>query len=1099
MSARMLLLAAAFLVTARASRGDDFFETKVRPVLAERCFKCHGEKQQKGGIRLDGPEHFQATDGSGPLVVPGKPDESRLIKAVRQTGDVKMPPNGKLPAAAIRALEEWVRLGAKWPAKETTKPGGADHWAFKPVQPTPEPAVKDATWPLSPLDNFVLAKLEAKGLKPAPAADRRTLIRRVYFDLTGLPPSAGGVDAFLKDGAPDAFEKVVDRLLASPRFGERWGRHWLDVARYADTKGSIGGEDARYPFAYTYRDWIVKAFNDDLPYDQFLIKQIAADHLTRIESHPDLAALGFLTLGRKFENSEPDIIADRLDVLFRGTQGLTVTCARCHDHKYDPIPIKDYYSLYGVFADSRETDVPLVVTVADRAKYQAYAAELRARVRSFGKFTEAERKRVFGIYRQQADRYLIAAQTGGGEPKEGVVREDGLNQVVVSRYKAFLESTKTEHNPVLAPWHAFAELKPEQFATTGKKLTIAFAANEDAEKPLNPLIGKLFTGKPPVDLEDVAGRYGRLFGALARKWEKKIATADRNDVTRPITLEDEDEDAIRQLLFDDGSLEIPLGELPDYLGEEKSAKFNELQNRIAEWQNGPDVPPHARVLEDPEDPPAQSVFVRGRPDQPGEEVPRQFLGVLAGKNRKPFTDGTGRLELARAIASKDNPLTARVWVNRVWAHLFGRGIVETTSDFGLRTNRPTHTELLDFLANSLTENDWSTKQLIRQIVLSNTYRQASADRPDAKTIDPNNTLLWRMNRKRLEVESLRDSLLAVAGKLDTTIGGRSVNLNDQPLSPRRAIYLLVDRGNLPSLFRVYDFANPDLHTPGRHETTVPQQALFLLNSPLVHEQARGLAKRADDMKPTDDATWVRFAYRYALARDPAADEVALGVKFLAAAARLKTTGPQLPPAPWRYGSGKWDGAKKRLTAFTPLPHFQDNQWRAGPEYPDPKLGYLMFSADGGHPGENRDMVAVRRWFAPAEGIVTIEGVLKHALPEGENPEGADGVRGYIVAGGKVLTEADVYDKEAPTNVRKLAVKAGEVIDFVVDPKANNNNDTFSWRVDITFTATGKPGAEVGFNSVDDFREPPAPAAAPLSPKEKFAQVLLMSNEFLYVD
>jgi hypothetical protein len=1099
MSGRIPLLIGALLAVAPVAQGDDFFETKVRPVLAERCFKCHGEKEQKGGIRLDGPDHFRAADGSGPLVVPGKPDESRLIRAVRQTGDVKMPPKGKLPAAELRALEDWVKAGAIWPAKEIAKPAGADHWAFKPVQSPAVPRVKDAGWPASPLDNFVLAKLEAKGLAPAPAADKRTLIRRVYFDLTGLPPSADEVEAFVKDSAADAYEKLVDRLLASPRFGERWGRHWLDVARYSDTKGPIANEDARYPFAFTYRDWVVKALNDDLPYDQFLIKQIAADQLTRIENHSDLAALGFLTLGRKFENSDPDIIDDRLDVMFRGTQALTVGCARCHDHKYDPIPIKDYYSLYGVFAGTREADTPLISTAADRAKYQAYAAELRARVRSFGKFVEAERKRVFGNYRQQADRYLLAAQAAGGAPKEGTTREDGLNQVVVSRYAEFLNATKNEHNPVLAPWHAFAALKPEKFAAEAKKLARDFAANDNDEKHLNPLVAKLFDGKPPTDLDDVAGRYGRLFASTARKWEKKVAAADRIDVTRPMAVEDEDEEEIRQLLFDDGSLEIPTGDLTSHIGEEKTTKFNELQARITDWQNGPEVPPHARIIEDLDDPPAQTVFVRGKPDQPGDEVPRQFLAVLAGKDRKPFADGTGRLELARAIASKDNPLTARVWSNRVWAHLFGRGIVATPSDFGRRSTPPTHPELLDYLANSLTENGWSTKQLIRQIVLSNTYRQSSADRPDVRKVDPTNALLWRMNRKRLEVEALRDSLLAVAGNLDATVGGRPVNVEEQPLSHRRALYLMVDRGNVPGLFRAYDFANPAMHAPGRHETTVPQQALFLLNSPFSHEQARGVAKQADDAKPADDKAWVRAAYRAALGRDPSADEVALGVKFLASASALKTTGPQRAPAPWLYGYGKWDGEKKRLAAFTPLPHFQDDQWRAGPEYPDPKLGYVALTAEGGHPGESRDIVAVRRWVAPADGTVTVDGVLKHALPEGEKPGDADGVRGYVVAGGKVLAEADVFDNEAATNAAKIAVKAGDTIDFVVDPKANNSNDSFTWRVDITLVPTGKPETEIGFNSIEDFRGPPAAPGAPLSPKEKFAQVLLMSNEFLYVD
>ncbi len=1092
------LLALGFLLIASSVCGEDFFETKVRPVLAERCFKCHGAKEQKGGIRLDGPEHMQASDGSGPLVVPGKPDESRLIKAVRQTEDVKMPPNGKLSADSITALEEWVRAGAKWPAKSTSKPVASDHWAFKPVQPPSPPAVKDERWPSSPIDTFVLAKLEAKGLSPSSPADRITLIRRVYFDLTGLPPSPEEVQAFVNDKAGDAFEKVVDKLLASPRFGERWARHWLDVARYSDTKGAIANEDTRYPFAYTYRDWVVKSFNEDLPYDQFLIKQIASDQLTRIESHPDLAALGFLTLGRKFENSEPDVIADRLDVIFRGTQGLSVTCARCHDHKYDPIPIKDYYSLYGVFAATQEKDVPLLSTPEDRLKYQVYTAELRARVRSFGKFVEAERKRVFGNYRQEADRYLLAALAGGGEPAEGINREDGLNQVVVSRYAAFLEETAGEHHPVFAPWHAFAKLKPEQFAAQGRKLARAFAANEDAEKPLNPLVAKLFEGKSPKDLQDVAARYGKLFGSVARKWDRRIAAADRADVTRPRTFEEDAEEELRQLLFDDGSLDVALTDLAAYLGEDKATKFNELQARITDWENGPSVPPHARIVEDPDDVPSQTVFIRGKAEQPGEEVPRQFLAVLAGKDRTPFTDGSGRLELARAIAGKQNPLTARVWANRVWAHLFGRGIVETTSDFGVRSSPPTHPELLDHLANTLVEGEWSTKKLIRQIVLSKTYQQASLDRPESRKADPTNSLLWRMNRKRLEVEAIRDSLLTVGGNLDLNMGGRSVDLEDEERSNRRTIYLKVDRGNLPGVFRSFDFASPDLHSPGRFETTVPQQALFMLNSPLCVQQARDVSKRAEE-GAMSEADWVRAAYRTALGRDPTAEEAALGVKFLSAAAAVKTIGPPAQASPWRYGVAKWDAAKLRFSSFKALSHFKNDQWQGGPEYPDEKLDYLAINAEGGHPGETHDKVAVRRWVSPGAGVIKIEGTLKHAIPEGEKAEGADGVQGYVVAGGKVLARADVFNKQSATNVAKLTVKAGEAVDFIVDPKANNAYDTFTWRIDVTFSPTDKPASEIGFNSVEDFRIPSGPNGPPLSPREKFAQVLLMSNEFLYVD
>jgi mono/diheme cytochrome c family protein len=921
MTARLLALAAGLLLAPTPARADDFFESKVRPALAEHCVKCHGPDKQKAGIRLDQPDHFaSAPDGSGPLVVPGKPDESRLLKTVRHDGEVKMPPAGKLPDPVIQALAEWVQAGAKWPAAVAAEPDAAStHWAFQPVR---KPEVPDGQ---NPIDHLIRAKLTEKGLTPSPAADKRTLLRRVSFDLTGLPPTADEADAFEKDPSPDAFEQVVDRLLASPHFGERWGRHWLDVARYSDTRGPIFNQDSRYPAAWTYRDWVVKAFNDDLPYDQFLLKQIAADRQARVEGHPDLAALGFLTLGRKFEGSEPDIIDDRLDVLFRGTQALTVGCARCHDHKYDPVPIKDYYSLYGVFAGAEEADVPIVATPADRLKQQAFAAEHRARVRSFERYVEAERKRVLGPYRQQADRYLLAAQAGGGAPKEGTAREDGLNQVVVGRFADTLNATRDNWHPVLGPWHAFAALPAEKFAKEAKKLAKQFAENDDDEKPVHPLVARLFAGKPPADLAEVAGRYGKLFGSIARKWERKQAEADRTDTARPTELDDEGEEEIRQLVAGGGggSFDFSGDDLRNYLGPEELNKYEELRARVSEWAGSPDAPPLARVVEDPEEPGPQQVFVRGNPETPGDEVPRQFLAVLA-KDRKPFADGLARLELARAIASKDNPLTARVWANRVWGHLFGRGLVETASDFGTRSTPPTHPELLDWLADSLTENGWSTKQLIRRIVLSETYRQTSGVRSAefgarnedqrlrlaAPTLlgarvftprsalrtphsqDPGNALVWRMPRKRLELEPFRDALLAASGNLDRTVGGRPVNPDEQPLSGRRTLYLSVDRGNLPAVFRAFDFANPDLHSPNRHETEVPQQALFLLNSPFVIEQARGLAGRGGD---GDDTAWVRAVYRAALSRDPSADEVEAAVKFLTSTADVKPAEGGPPP------------------------------------------------------------------------------------------------------------------------------------------------------------------------------------------------------------
>jgi hypothetical protein len=944
-------------VTGRV-RGEesDLFETQVRPLLAQHCYKCHGPTKQKGGIRLDGPDHLaKAGDGDGPVVVPGNPEQSRLIKAVLYADDAesKMPPAGKLPDAAIDALWRWVKDGAVWPVEkkpEEPKTAGAvktKHWAYQPVKLPDEPPVKDASWPASPVDRFILARLEARGITPSPPADRRTLLRRLTFDLTGLPPTEAEIDAFERDTSLDATARLVDRLLDSRQFAERWARHWLDVARYADSKGpSTKGGEIAYPSAYTYRDWVVRALTDDLPYDQFLIKQIAADYQMRVQNHPDLAALGFLTLGRKFEESQPDIIDDRLDVIFRGTQGVSISCARCHDHKYDPISIRDYYSLYGVFAGAREKHEVIIFGPSDRLAAQAHAAELVARTRDLEHFLEVERKRLYGDHRRKAAAYLLAGQEAlnratnvpsppgrrcpegadegqvpavasappqpavpatfslQGEGRNAAAddgpkhpRCDGLNPTVVELYKTVFENTRGIHHRVLAPWHAFAQLGPDEFATKGKSLAAQFAANEDPDKPVALLVSRIFADKPPADLADLAGRYGKLFAAIARKWDKQLAEADKADRPRPTELLDEAEDEIRQVICGPAAPldERAIGGINDKLDPEHKTKLATLEKAVNDWKNDPSAPPLARVLDDPEEPPPSRVFKRGKPEEPGDVVPRQFLPILAGPDAKPFTEGNGRYELAKAIASKDNPLTARVWVNRVWADVMGRGLVATPSDFGVRSDPPSHPELLDWLACALMQEGWSTKRLIRTIVLSRTYQQSTNDRPDAHEVDPANELYWRANRKRLELEPLRDAILMTAGSLDLTVGGRPVDLADHPDCRRRTLYLAVRRENLSTLFRSFDFANPDMHVPARHETTVPQQALFLLNSPFVAEGARALAHRASC---DDDDVWLRRVYRIALGREPVGLELERARAFLAAsssAATFRSSDPTSAP------------------------------------------------------------------------------------------------------------------------------------------------------------------------------------------------------------
>jgi hypothetical protein len=716
----------------------EFFESKVRPVLVEHCVSCHGPKKQMAGLRLDTAAGVKAGSDGGPVVVPGDPAKSPMLKAVRRETEAPMPPKEALPADAVAALTEWVKIGAPFPEAtvQTDLSAAKNHWAFQPIGDPKVPAGKAGV--ASPIDRFVAAKLEAKGLTLSPAADKRTLIRRAYIDLIGLPPPADEVDAFFADRLPDAFARVVDRLLASEHYGERWGRYWLDVARYSDTKGYVFDDDRNFPYAYTYRDYVIRSLNEDKPFDRFVAEQIAADKLQLGADKRPLAAMGFLTLGRRFLNNAADIIDDRIDVVCRGLMGLTVGCARCHDHKFDPIPMKDYYSLYGVFASSNEPkDLPQI--------------------------GESEQPRDFADFEAELAR-----------------REKAVADLTMNR--------------------------------TAGKITAVMAVAGGVAEP----------GKQAPRL---------------------LNRADRNEITK-------------------------------------------TQKQVDQYKAAsPAAPPRAMILADTARPFDPYVFVRGNPGNHGPSVPRQMLEVVAGPARKPFSGGSGRLDFAKAIASPDNPLTARVIVNRIWAHHFGSGLVMTPSDFGTRSDPPSHPELLDWLAKRfVTDDGWSLKKLHRRIMLSATYQQASTIRPELTKVDVENRLLGRMNRQRLDFESLRDSLLSAAGTLDPKVGGRSADLFKAPYVNRRTVYGFVDRQNLPGTFRAFDFASPDQHSPQRFQTTVPQQALFLMNSPFVVEQAKSLAARSEVGRANVTAAKVNAMYRAALGRPATRIEIALATEFVAAAA-----------------------------------------------------------------------------------------------------------------------------------------------------------------------------------------------------------------------
>jgi hypothetical protein len=888
---------------AESAQRAEFFEAKIRPILEEHCFKCHGPRKQESGLRLDSRERMLRGSDAGPVVRPGHPEDSPLIEAIGHGGAIKMPPKSKLAPQTIADLTNWVQMGLPWPdrlhgtgqglvegrAASSAKP----HWAFQPIRDPAVPDAKTKAWPRTPVDRFIVARLEAAGLSPSLQADRRTLIRRASFDLTGLPPTPEELDAFEGDTAPGSFDRLVERLLASPRYGERWGRHWLDVARYADTKGYILFQDANYHWAYTYRDYVIRAFNQDLPYDQFLIEQIAADRMPTKDGRRPLPALGFLTLGGRFMGNVHDVIDDRIDVICRGLMSLTVTCARCHDHKFDPIPAQDYYSLYGVLASAREPEIPPEATQPEHtAAYARFVKELELRQRKLSDFVAGKHCALVESSKRRAAEYLLAAQKALDQPttEDFMLLADGsdLNPTMLIRWQAYLERMRKSNDPVFALWHALAILPEQDFEQNAARVIRQFtAASESAgtkvAPPVNPVVLRTLSARFPGSLTEVAERYGRLLNGIEQLWQERVCRATL-DGRPPEPLLDPALESLRQVFYSPDSppsvVMLPYGDLGLLPDRPSQAKLQELRNAVQNWlSTGPGAPARAMSLEDSPTPFDPRIYLRGNPNNLGEPVPRRFLAVLSGTRRDPFHDGGGRLDLARAIAGRDNPLTARAIVNRVWMHHFGTPLVATPGDFGLRSEPPTHPDLLDHLASRFIEDGWSIKSLHRRIMLSSTYQQRSDDRTAARAHDPENTLYWRANRRRLDFEATRDALLAVSGRLSGRLGGPPMP-SLTGTEPRRTIYGFVDRLNLPGIYRTFDFPDPSTTSPRRDQTTVAPQALFLMNHPFMIEVSRSILARPEIALLDDTKRKVVQLFRLVYGRTPSVEELTIIREYL---------------------------------------------------------------------------------------------------------------------------------------------------------------------------------------------------------------------------
>jgi hypothetical protein len=949
---------------ASPSRGDELtFERDVRPVLKAHCFDCHGGEKTEGELDLRLRRLMVRGGESGAAIVPGQPGESYLLMRI-EAGE--MPPgNTKVSPAETEVLRRWIAAGAPTAREEPEElgegigitPEERAYWAFQPIQRPHLPAFGPEDRVATPIDAFVIARLKEAGLAFSPEADRRVLIRRATFDLTGLPPTREEIDAFLADTAPGAYERLLDRLLASPRYGERWARHWLDVAGYADSEGASNADAAR-PYVYKYRDYVIRSLNDDKPFDQFIQEQLAGDEMVSpphanltAEQIEKLTATGFLRLaadgtgsGANSEEARNQVIADTLKIVSNSLLGLSVACAQCHDHRYDPIPHEDYYRLRAVFEPAFD---PKTWKTPDQ--------------RRISLFTDADREQSAAI---EAEAQKIAAE------------------------------------------------KSEKQAEYMKQ-----ALDMELAKFDNPLRDQL---------------------RAAYETPKDQRTPEQ-----------------QKLLAENPSVNITPGVLYQYLPQ-AAEELKKFDARIGEVRGKKPVEDFVRALsEKPGHAPPTHLFHRGDYRSPKQEISPGDLQVAGPEGEPieiaaddPSLPTTGRrLAYARRLTSGEHPLTPRVLVNRVWMHHFGRGLVGTPSEFGRLGEAPSHPELLDWLASEFAASGWRLKQLHKLIMTSTAYRQSSRRTSEGDAADSENRLLWRAPVRRLEAEAVRDSVLAVAGSLNLSMFGPP-----DPVAPdetgqavvtgdkhRRGVYIQARRTQPAALLSAFDA--PDMlqsNCEARTPSTVAGQSLMLLNSEFILDQAARLAARLE-------------AEAGGSSLPP---ELAAGLRL-----------PEVLSGPgWHYGYGRLDEAAGFVAEFHPLPHWTGSAWQGGPALPDPKTGWALLHATGGHAGNTPDFAAVRRWTAPRDGKLSIHGTLGHPSASG------DGVRGRIVAQKKGrLGEWTAHNSQADTAVDVFDVSAGETIDFVVDCRENHNTDSFTWPVTLTFD-----GRTIA--SQETFRGPPPPAA-----------------------
>lgn len=1101
----LILLAISFQAKSASKEEIDFFEKKIRPVLAQNCYKCHSKDSEKvkGGLLLDNAANTQKGGDSGPAVVPKNIEQSILYKSITyKDKDLQMPPAGKLSDSIIKDFETWIKMGAPDPRSSTIQSASGkldevvkNHWAYQPIQ-KPSIPVNRVKWGNNEIDAFILKKQIENKLLPSIEADKKTLIRRVYYDLIGLPPTLKEVEDFVNDKSSNAYEKIVDRLLSSKLYGERWGRYWLDSARYSDTAGSVNrNREDRFTYAYTYRDYVINSFNEDKPFNRFIIEQIAADKIADVKKE-NLAALGFITLGKDSSNMN-DVIDDRIDVITKTFMATTAVCARCHDHKFDPVSTKDYYALHGIFNSSfvpLDSDKPLLRPIEENEAYKDYLLKKEKIQKNVEDFIDKSYAEAFLDFTTNTTKFLYGAYALNSiaqSNRTDYVRDNKLNSRMIQRWTQAIKVTmtisnrsKTKGKPASAKLeHPAFLLYAKMFEVPEKDFSSKFkSVLEEYTEDVNPFLLSKIKSTSINKMQDLAAIYGRAVN------ESRAFYNNTNIIGA--------KDFYEAIFKNNGPLDISRDNFQRYYADNgKTMRYdNQLRDERGKITENdiqhPASPAKAMAIFDKEKPSNSYVFIKGEPTSRGPIVERRFFSFLDYVNPENFKNGSGRLELAEAIANPKNPLTARVIVNRVWQKHFDEGFVKTPDDFGTQSEKPVNIELINYLAARFMEEGWSLKKLHRLILNSSTYKQSSLDDGKKSFIDPYNKYMWRMNISRLDFESLRDTILYVGGNLNLEPLKQPKDLftlDGDSFSNHRSVYGMVNRSRLPESLTTFDFATPEMTTGKRFKTTVPKQALFLMNNALVVAQARNVITREDFTKIIAEDHKIEMLYDIFYQRKPSDLEKKIAIDYITSA-KMDDMSDVKKEYNWKYGFRTSSG--KALGNFIEFNNFNKNSYGSS----NAVLKNLEINSTGGKL-PMLSVYPIRQWKSPRSGefSISVDSSVKAGPKEPVNYSiivyKNDRVIKFIN-----ITNAALHKIEIPSIINT----ANDKLEFAIVNNIKKDLD-YSMNINIIEKRDENSLSPVTWNSVSDFRGPIRKIDRELDAWERFAHILLMSNEMVFIN